>query len=77
MIGSTPVSTPETLGALIRTTRKRLDMTQRELAALTGFSLAFVNHVENGKPTAQLGKTLALLQQLGIKLYASAPDSSS
>lgn len=73
----TPVPTPAALGGLIRARRKQLGMTQLELAMLTGFSLAFVNHVENGKPTAQLGKTLALMQQLGIRLQASMPEASA
>lgn len=69
-----PISNPVELGDLIRRTRKQLGMTQAELAALTGLSLAFVNHVENGKATAQLGKTLMLLQQLGIRLHARPPE---
>ncbi len=69
-----PIRTPADLGDLIRRTRKQLGMTQAELAAITGLSLAFVNHVENGKATAQLGKTLMLLQQLGIRLHARTPE---
>lgn len=72
-----PLTSPAALGDLVRRTRKQLGMTQAELAALAGFSVEFVNHVENGKATAQLGKTLALMQQLGIRLYGSAPEIPS
>jgi HTH-type transcriptional regulator / antitoxin HipB len=56
------------IGALIRSRRKELALTQKQLSELTGLSLAFVNGIENGKETAEIGKALQLLAALGIDL---------
>lgn len=56
------------VGALIRSRRKALALTQKQLSELTGLSLAFVNGIENGKETAEIGKALQLLAALGIDL---------
>lgn len=56
------------VGALIRSRRKELALTQKQLSELTGLSLAFVNGIENGKETAEIGKALQLLAALGIDL---------
>ncbi len=38
------------------------------------FSHTFVGEVEKGKPTAQVGKLLELLQELGIRLHLELPS---
>lgn len=67
---SAPITSVTDIGAAIRARRKALKLTQRQLAALAGLSLEFVNGIENGKPTAEIGKTLELLTALGIDLEA-------
>ncbi|MEI3176331.1 MAG: helix-turn-helix domain-containing protein [Lachnospiraceae bacterium] len=42
--------------------------TQAQLSDYTGFSTSFISNLENGKETAELGKSLFLLQLLGLDL---------
>lgn len=60
--------TPEGLGALIRAERKAQGLRQPDLAAAAGTSVRLVVEVERGKPTAQVGKVLELMRQLGLRL---------
>ncbi len=60
--------TPTEIGALIRDTRKRLGVTQKDLALTAGTGLRFVIDLERGKETCELGKSLRILQTLGITL---------
>ena len=62
------VKTTEQLGTTIRTRRKHLRVTQKELAMTCGTGLRFIVDLEKGKPTCQLGKTLQVLQALGLAL---------
>ena len=56
------------LGKAIRQRRKELHYTQAYLAEFTGFSASFISDLENGKATAELGKTLFLIRLLGMDL---------
>ena len=51
--------TPSDIASIIRTTRKAQGLRQDELAGAAGVGLRFIVDLEAGKPTAQLGKTLA------------------
>jgi y4mF family transcriptional regulator len=66
--------TPQQIGALVKTARKRLDVTQRDLAMTSGTGLRFIIELEKGKPTCQLGKVLIVLQTLGIKIDLTLPE---
>jgi transcriptional regulator with XRE-family HTH domain len=59
-----------TLANLIRASRLAQGLTRDELASATGLSPKFITHVEGAKPTAQLGKVMLLLGELGISLFA-------
>lgn len=59
------------LGAVIRTRRKQLKITQKELAMACGTGLRFIVDLEKGKPTCQIGKTLDVLQSLGMAIEAT------
>ena len=59
---------PKTIGELTRNTRKSLGVTQQNLALTSGTGLRFIIEMEQGKPTCQFGKVLAVLQTLGIKI---------
>ncbi|WP_020202539.1 MULTISPECIES: helix-turn-helix domain-containing protein [Cupriavidus] len=69
-----PISAPANLGQLARAARMAQKLTRDELARATGLSPAFISAVERGKETAQVGKVLLLLQELGVRLYGEAPD---
>jgi len=61
------------IGALIRETRKRLGVTQKGLALTAGTGLRFVIDLEKGKETCELGKSLRILQTLGITMTLTPP----
>jgi len=65
--------TPETIGDLVRNTRKKMKVTQKDLALTSGTGLRFIIELEKGKSTCQLGKVLTVLHTLGIKLTLTAP----
>lgn len=56
------------IGKIIKSTRKKLKVTQRNLAFTSGTGLRFIVELEQGKPTCQLEKTLIVLQTLGLKI---------
>lgn len=64
------IATSKDIGSLIRAERKRQGFTQTEFAGLCGVGLTFLSNLENGKQTAELGKTLNVLTMLGIDLFA-------
>jgi len=68
---------PQNIGKLIRDTRKRLGVTQRDLALTSGTGLRFVIDLEKGKETCQIGKALTILNTLGIKVTLTPPPPPS
>jgi y4mF family transcriptional regulator len=66
-----PIVSPEQLGALIRSHRKAQGLTQATLADLCGVGIRFVRELEQGKPTAQVGKALAVMTTLGLRIHVS------
>lgn len=50
--------------------RKTRGLTQTQLAGLSGVGITFLSNLENGKQTAELGKTLNVLVTLGLDLLA-------
>ena len=46
-----------------------------ELARFSGVGINFVSNLENGKETSELGKTLRVLQTLGMDLSADSRDA--
>ena len=65
--------TPKEIGKVIRETRKRLGVTQKDLALTSGTGLRFVIDLEKGKETCQIGKALTILHTLGIRLTLKSP----
>lgn len=63
-IGNT--MTTKDLGEFIQKRRKSLDMKQADLALVAGTGVRFISDLENGKETCVLGKTLRVLESLGI-----------
>ena len=63
------------VGETVRSTRRSLGVTQRELAMAAGTGLRFVIDLEKGKPTCQLGKTLAVLSTLGVEVAFEKRDA--
>ena len=59
------------LGEVIRSVRKAAGIRIDDAAFMTGVSKQFTSDVEHGKPTAEFGRVLLLLKQLGIELEAT------
>ena len=54
------------LGQLISLHRKQQHLTQLKLSQFAGVSPKFISELENGKVTAEIGKTLQVLHYLGL-----------
>jgi y4mF family transcriptional regulator len=67
----TIIADSRTLGALVRSERKRQKVTQMELASLAGVGVRFLRELENGKESCQLGLALSVLTTLGISVTAA------
>jgi y4mF family transcriptional regulator len=63
------IHTPEDLGRQIRSRRTDLQLTQTELADVSGVTLRFVSELENGKESAQLAGIQRVLAALGLNWY--------
>ena len=61
------------LGAAISRERKRLKVTQNDLALAAGTGLRFISDLENGKTTCQIGHVLKVLQALGLHIQLDTP----
>lgn len=62
----------EDFGKALRERRKALGYTQAYLSEFTGFSASFISELENGKPSAELGKAIHLANLLGIDISFKA-----
>ena len=70
-------TTTESIGNLVKQTRKHLKITQKDLALTSGTGLRFIIELEQGKTTCQLGKVLTVLNTLGITIKLTAPFENS
>lgn len=68
------IGSAKELGELIMHERKAQGLTQTRLAGLSGVGITFLSNLENGKQTAELGKTLNVLATLGLDLLAERRD---
>jgi len=62
------------LGAAIRAERRRIGVTQKELAMTAGVGLRYLIELERGKPTARMEGMFKVLQALGLKLTVTPPS---
>lgn len=58
----------QTFGQAVRAARKEQGLSQRALAERCGCSQRFISELERGKATAELGKALWVLSELGLTL---------
>ena len=68
------IENTEQLGAAIRAERKRLGVTQRELAMVAGTGVRFIVELERGKETARVGSIFKILRALGITTHLDLSD---
>lgn len=60
------MTTTKDIAASVKSARRALELRQADLAAAAGVGIRFLIELEAGKTTAQLGKTLAVLNALGL-----------
>jgi y4mF family transcriptional regulator len=72
------MTTTKDIAASVKAKRRALKLRQADLAAAADVGVRFLIELEAGKPTAQLGKTLAVLNALGLDcdLVPRSPVSS-
>lgn len=71
------ISSAAELGKILRAARKESGFTQRDAAALCNVSLPFLNAIERGKPTAQIGKVLDVCSRYGIEIRLRLPPDTA
>jgi len=59
------------IGKLVRTKRKAMKLTQKDLAGLCNLGTRFVSELENGKKTLEIEKVLKVLTSVGISIDLS------
>lgn len=59
----------EDLGKIIRQTRKSQKLTQQQLAGICGVGVRFIRELEQGKNSCHIGKTLSVLEMMGLELF--------
>ncbi len=64
----TKIITTRDLASAIRGRRLALGLTQAEVAARVGVSRPWLSQIEAGKPTANIGLVIRLLDALGLQL---------
>ncbi|HVA56019.1 MAG TPA: transcriptional regulator [Gammaproteobacteria bacterium] len=64
------VDTAAQLGRLVREHRKGLhQVTLAQTASVSGVGPRFISELERGKDTAEIGKALHVIQQLGLDVW--------
>lgn len=70
------ISTTSQLGATLRVARKRLGLTQPQLALAAGVGVRFIVELEAGKPTMRIEPVLRVIAVLGGQLQLlGLPDT--
>jgi transcriptional regulator with XRE-family HTH domain len=67
------IHSADELGETLRILRKESGLTQRDATGLCNVSLPFLNQVEQGKSTAQIGKVLDVCQRFRIEIIFKLP----
>lgn len=70
----TSVRSVADIGKAVRKKRKEDGLSLAEAAALCGVGYRFLSDLENGKATAQLGKTLQVVSGLGLQIQVGPKD---
>ncbi|MEA1605852.1 helix-turn-helix domain-containing protein [Pseudomonas spirodelae] len=68
------IESPEQVGALIRASRKAMQIRQDDAAGIIGVSENFLGKVERGGETVQWGKLFQVMQELGLNVTIEVPE---
>lgn len=64
------ITSPQSLGAILRDERKKQGLTQIALSKMTGVNQTTISMIEKGKPSVQLQTVLLLLSALNLNILA-------
>ena len=70
------IRSPQELGEALRTSRKRLGLTQRQLALVAGVGVRFIVDLEAGKPTVRLDSVMRVIEALGGLIHLEGMPST-
>lgn len=62
------ITSPQSLGAILRDERKKQGLTQVALGKMTGVNQTTISMIEKGKPSVQLQTVLLLLAALNLNI---------
>lgn len=69
------IESPEQVGALIRASRKAMQIRQDDAAGIIGVSENFLGKVERGGESVQWGKLFQVMQELGMTVTIEVPEA--
>jgi HTH-type transcriptional regulator / antitoxin HipB len=74
----TTIKSPQELGDALRSARKRLGLTQPQLALVAGVGVRFIVDLEGGKSTVRLDSVMRVIDALGgvINLDGLQPSAN-
>ena len=71
-----PLTTVEDAGIVIRALRKQSGIRIDDFALTAKVSKQFMGDLEGGRPTVQMGRVLAMLQSMGVRMSLEVPDAA-
>ncbi len=71
----TTIYSAQTLGAALRVARKRMGLTQSDLALAAGVGVRFIVDLEGGKPSVRLEQVLRVIDALGGSLVLTGLEA--
>lgn len=63
-----PIKNVKELGCMIRAFRKSQQLTLDKVSGITHIGMRFLSELERGKETAEIGKTINIINKLGLEL---------
>jgi HTH-type transcriptional regulator/antitoxin HipB len=73
----TTIKSPQELGDALRSARKRLGLTQPQLALAAGVGVRFIVDLESGKPTVRFDSVMRVIEALGGVINLDGLPSSA
>jgi HTH-type transcriptional regulator / antitoxin HipB len=73
----TSIQSTQELGTALRAARKKLGLTQPQLALAAGVGVRFIVELEAGKPTVQLAAVMRVVAALGGVIQLSGLPSAA
>ena len=71
-----PIQSVAAFGHVVRAVRKAGGVRQDDVAGSVGVSHVYLRDLEHGKETAQMGRALQVLAELGIRMELVIPDEA-